>query len=131
MARSSRFCAHDTVLTILHFQGKRAYNFDLDIMVFTNHGCRGSYNIGTSEVTELDIGDEGYIDESEAFDVPGKMYRPWSDRHYPMPGCFTFKARRDIRQGEEMLDNYLTYAGTHDPWALANMAHSLRGMCVY
>ena len=92
-----------------------------------NHGCNGTYNIGTPlDVTELTIDtnsepDEFYSDEND-------VYNPFSDRHYPAWECSGFVALRDIEAGEELFDNYLVFGGAK-PEDWKQNAKELQSIC--
>lgn len=42
------------------------------------------------------------------------FYNPYNDRHYPMWSCQDERTNRKIEAGEELLYNYLGFAGTGD-----------------
>jgi hypothetical protein len=43
-----------------------------------------------------------------------RFYHPYNERHYPMWPCQDAKTNQYIEAGEELLYNYLGYAGTSD-----------------
>lgn len=94
---------------------------------FVNHGCNGTYNIGTPlNVTEVSLTtgtppNDLYDDENEVFD-------PFSERHYPAWGCSDFVALRDIEAGEELFDNYLVFGGSKTEDWLDNL-QELQSVC--
>ena len=49
------------------------------------------------------------------YDDTNEVYHPFYERHY---ASWSFVALRDIQAGEELLDNYLPYAGgqTEENW---------------
>lgn len=99
---------------------------DSSILTFANHGCRGSYNVG-----EATKGDEFSVDlnapdksingmsHSETF-----VFNPVNDRHLFFSGD---ESIRDIKAGEEILDNYLAFIGGTEYWELA--VTDLRKQC--
>jgi hypothetical protein len=42
------------------------------------------------------------------------FYHPFNERHYPMWSCQDERTNRHIEAGDELLYNYLGYAGTSD-----------------
>jgi hypothetical protein len=94
---------------------------DASIITFINHGCDGTYNTGSYRVnvTELTavlgIGAEanGYGTTKGEAEYDERMYNPFLDRFFPGYDCDDSTVTlRDIDAGEELLDNYLDYAGT-------------------
>lgn len=97
-------------VSFLLLQGLPAGGVDAGIMTFVNHGCNGTYNVGTGlevhEMTmELGRGPEG------VYDAENEVYHPFNERQYPHWDCQGFVALRDIGPGEELLDNYLVFGG--------------------
>jgi hypothetical protein len=93
-----------------------------------NHGCDGTYNTGLlHNVTErtavqgIGAAANGYVEQRS-------MYNPFLDRTtYPWPGCDDrLRALRDIREGEEILENYMYLAGT-EYWE--DNLQELKSMC--
>jgi hypothetical protein len=82
-------------------------------MTFVNHGCNGTYNVGTplsvNEMTaKLGVGPFGiYDDEND-------VYHPYNERQFPFWECEKFVTLRDIEAGEELFDNYLVFGGGAD-----------------
>jgi hypothetical protein len=103
------------ILTFAFFQGGKEVAVDSTIATFVNHGCRGTYNVGT---------DTGPIHESSADFVAfasvnrdeRPAYNPVLDRHLPLMLSGNDRALRDISAGEEILDNYLAFVGSEDDW---------------
>ena len=92
---------------------------DTSISTFINHGCRGTYNVGLlydyHEMNILDCG--GDDDDSSELcmtcdDQDIQMYHPYWERQYPMWGCQSMIANRDIEMGEEILYDYMCMSGT-------------------
>ena len=72
-------------------------------MTFSNHGCKGIYNIGAlTETREDNFNPE----EVEKF----YFYDPVRDRHIPSIMNANEHANRDIKAGEEILCNYVEYS---------------------
>lgn len=92
-------------------------NVDSGIMTFVNHGCKGSYNIGKE--TPFDEF-TARLDApcSEAADGRSHSgtttFNPVVDRHLTF---WIDKSIRDIKAGEEVLDNYLAFTcSNRDKW---------------
>jgi hypothetical protein len=82
-------------------------------MTFVNHGCNGTYNIGLPlNVTEHDAV-AGLGPEANGCGEEFSIYSPAVDRLFPDWRCGdTILVLRDIEPGDELLDNYLPFAGT-------------------
>lgn len=98
-------------------QGTQSATVDSDIMTFVNHGCNGTYNIGVhTDVNEFTISiddpPENLLGRSESV----HLFNPAVDRGYVYVNGGPNAALRDIRAGEEILDNYLLFIGTGDYW---------------
>uniref|UniRef100_A0A7S2VHQ4 PABS domain-containing protein n=1 Tax=Entomoneis paludosa TaxID=265537 RepID=A0A7S2VHQ4_9STRA len=96
------------------FFGYEAHRVDPGIATFANHGCNGTNNIGTaSKETELtadpERDPEDDIDEDEFFN-------PFAERNYFASSAWD-KLLRATKAGEEVLDNYMTFAVGED-WAV-------------
>jgi hypothetical protein len=48
------------------------------------------------------------------YDDKNLPYHPYIERHFPSWGCASFKALRDIEEGEEILDNYMVFGGSKE-----------------
>ena len=97
-------------------------------MTFVNHGCNGTYNVGTplavTEMTmELGRGPEGVYDDNN------EVHHPFDERHYPQWDCQSFVALRDIEAGEELLDNYLVFGGSEDVDFWDKTLQELKDLC--
>jgi spermidine synthase len=92
--------------------GEREVFVDSGALTFVNHGCNGTYNIGQ----ETDF-DESTVNLDALPDiVSGKnsaKYSPMIERHlFHSP----VHALRDIKAGEEILDNYLAFTSEEESW---------------
>ncbi len=78
-----------------------------------NHGCRGSYNVGfQSEYNEMNVMDcDPHKPCISCDEIDDKVYDPYTERQYPMWGCSTAQANRDIEMGEEILMDYMCMSG--------------------
>eukprot|EP00580_Thalassiosira_gravida_P014448 CAMPEP_0201684176 /NCGR_PEP_ID=MMETSP0494-20130426/52504_1 /ASSEMBLY_ACC=CAM_ASM_000839 /TAXON_ID=420259 /ORGANISM="Thalassiosira gravida, Strain GMp14c1" /LENGTH=633 /DNA_ID=CAMNT_0048167969 /DNA_START=17 /DNA_END=1918 /DNA_ORIENTATION=- len=93
--------------------GKEHYTVDSSIATFSNHGCNGTYNFGekTDEITEMNIDLDNI---PEFFCAKANVYSPVFERHLRQKSAMGGYARRDIRQGEEILCNYLAFDADQD-----------------
>merc|ERR1712194_63898 len=96
--------------------GKTHYTVESSIMLFCNHGCNGTYSFGSEEGQELGL-TETNVDLNripEALqDEEASVYSPLFERHLRQKLTFGVDTTlRDIRQGEEILCDYLEYVGT-------------------
>lgn len=91
--------------------GKDSFVVDSTIRSFTNHACDGNNNIGVElGVSQSSSNSHEVVQEViDRYEEPGMIYNPAADRQVK------FHARtialRDIKEGEEQLDNYLTSSG--------------------
>lgn len=87
-------------------------------MTFTNHGCKGTYNTGedTGDLTEF-TADLKEMPYALHMDREGKfVYNPVADRHLRMTISGKEKTIREVKKGEEVLDNYLAFVGHASDW---------------
>jgi hypothetical protein len=110
------------------FYGDPSAGVEPGLLSFVNHGCNGTYNVGTPlpyhELTvERGLGPYVY------FDGENDVYNPFEERHFPLFGCETFVALRDILPGEEILDNYLTFGGGGDSHDWEDNLEDLKHIC--
>jgi hypothetical protein len=99
---------------------------DSGIMTFVNHGCNKTYNVGEeSSVDELTANDDVFPDDlSGNSHAQTSTYNPVVDRHLRNEAD---QSIRDIKAGEEILDNYLAFIGAEDYWA--GDVQGLRDLC--
>jgi hypothetical protein len=95
-------------------------------MTFVNHGCNKTYNTGgESSIDELtsdvDVFPDNLNGRSHA---QTSTYNPVVDRHLRHAADYSL---RDIKAGEEILDNYLAFIGNEKDWA-SDVQH-LRDLC--
>ena len=91
------------------------------MLTFINHGCNGTYNNGFEfhNLTEFTVSVEAIPEEFGGQGVGGrggKVFNPVFDRNRRFVltgGDYTL---RDIKSGEEILDNYLDFIGAADDW---------------
>ena len=99
---------------------------DSALLTFANHGCKSAYNIG--EVTDFDeftANTDVMLDELSGKSHQGtSTFNPVVDRHLTHTG---FMNIRDIKAGEEILDNYLNFISSEEDWA--HDIISLRNQC--
>jgi len=105
--------------------GKLHYYIDSMIVLFCNHGCNGTYNVGMP-------GDEYYtemnVDSHHAGEVikPAPIFSPINERHMHQH-YYADSILRDIKKGEEILCNYLDFIGASDSFEEDVM--DLRAVC--
>jgi spermidine synthase/S-adenosylmethionine/arginine decarboxylase-like enzyme len=106
--------------------GKAEVFVDASILTFVNHGCNGTYNTGrVTKVNELTADLETPIDELNGRIHSDSLFDPVIDRH--LFSSITDASIRDIKAGEEILDNYLNFIGSDGDWA--NDVSDLRKQC--
>ena len=99
---------------------------DSGVMTFVNHGCNKTYNIGQeSLVDEVTANVDVFPDDlSGNSHVRTSTYNPVVDRHLRNEAD---QSIRDIKAGEEILDNYLAFIGAEEYWA--GGVQDLRNLC--
>ena len=114
------------------FLGRTHVKVESSILMFCNHGCNGTYNYGV--VTGFT---EANVDLKQPPELPthfrkalfhnASAFSPVVERNirqYLSSGDVT---NRVIKQGEELLCNYLEYIGSPQDWE--EEIRSLRGQC--
>jgi hypothetical protein len=98
-------------------------------MTFTNHACNGQNNIGfDSEGFNQFTVDPLHMPEFfKDMGLRRSAYNPVMERNIRGIMCSDQKALRDIKAGEEILDNYLEFVGSEDDWE--GDIRSLRNQC--
>lgn len=85
---------------------------DSSILTFSNHGCRGEYNIGQeTDFDEFTVSSKVMPDE-----IRGKKsaeFSPMIDRHLFHHPVQTLE---DISAGDELLDNYIFFTSVEVDW---------------
>jgi len=102
--------------------GKLAYFVESDILAFLNHGCDGTYNVDdevSSDITEQNA-DDSLSEERDVHD-------PYLDRHYFHSATSVSFALRDIKAGEELFCNYLSYTQSKE-WLMTDL-QELKRVC--
>lgn len=100
--------------------GKTHFSVDSGVLLFMNHGCDGSSNYGVNELEDEDH--DGFTEQtidltnlSEVNDLHDNtsydVYSPVSDRHWRHKLNSGDYALRDIKKGEEILTDYLSFSG--------------------
>lgn len=79
---------------------------DSSIITFVNHGCNGTYNVGVkTDYNEFSSNLDAPTDDLDGRSHTGtSVFNPVVDRHLFFGGD---ESLRDIKAGEEILDNYL------------------------
>ena len=84
-------------------------------MTFSNHGCNGSYNYGDEFLTltegTMDLSSEEIPPDHDCTAIP---YSPIQERHLRQMLSSGDVALREIKAGEEILVNYVTYANPEE-----------------
>jgi SET domain-containing protein len=102
---------------------------DSGLQTFANHGCKGTNNVG--EVTDFDestANTDVMPDELSGKSHQGtSTFNPVVDRHLTH---FSDRTIRDIKAGEEILDNYLAFISSEEYWAedIINMRNQCSGV---
>eukprot|EP00934_Nitzschia_sp_Nitz4_P004298 Nitzschia sp. Nitz4//scaffold42_size132992//58165//61027//NITZ4_003394-RA/size132992-augustus-gene-0.112-mRNA-1//-1//CDS//3329551703//4288//frame0 len=127
--------AHDAVANFAYwyggsfgYRGQNIVFVASTEQIFRNHGCNGTNNVGHNlEITEA-TADPAVIPEEILSRYSGRAvaYHPARERqvHFYSGGY----PRRDIKQGEELVDNYLGMVGV-DPEDWASDVKSLQAQC--
>lgn len=132
-ALSAALSKHDlsqcifVLLLVAIKQGAPEVVVDSCIITFVNHGCRGTYNVGTeTDVDEFTADPNVPIEalNGRLHHTGGCIFDPVIDRHLFRMGDVSNK---DIKAGDEILENYLAFIGSEDYWAEAT--GDLRKQC--
>jgi hypothetical protein len=99
-------------------------------LLFVNHGCNGSWNVNSDaawDLTEVDADPDNMVDRTFAKGKGGEIFNPVIARHIPhLIGGYDV-ATRDIKAGEEILDNFLTTVSSAETWA--EVVKDLQKLC--
>ncbi len=104
-----------------------------NVLTFSNHGCKGSYNIidrltKHSKHSHYNPNLTEQNAEITDFPKPIPIYNPYSDRHIHHEEVSSLEAMVDIKAGEEIFSNYLFYT-TSSAEAFYNEAQVLKRIC--
>lgn len=112
--------------------GRKHFTIDSGIPTFCNHGCNGSYNYGEIEdggagvrFTELNI--DLKKAPGELLNKASKAFSPVFERHLRQITATGDYTLREIKKGEEIFCNYLSFVGDPDEWEAE--IESLREQC--
>eukprot|EP01083_Nonionella_stella_P290826 989557_1 len=109
------------------YQGNLHFTVDAGITTFCNHGCGGKFNYGDdeSEITEMTAD----LDEApeKLLNKASNVYSPVFERHLRQITSVGDYTIRNIKAGEEILCNYLSFVGDPDLWE--EDVTSLRRQC--
>ena len=112
-----------TLFWDLFSKGGREYFVESSILTFSNHGCDGTYNImDWDEDNRWVNGNEGAIvtemnatvDDYE--DFRDNVYDIYTDRHNAHSALTYSVASRDIKSGEEITSNYVSFTSDFEAW---------------
>ena len=76
-------------------------------MMFCNHGCNGTYNLGD----DFDNSTESSVDPYHPPDFRTSPFNPSIERNLHHKLSSGDMTNRDIKKGEEILCNYLEFVG--------------------
>jgi len=110
--------------------GKRHVTVDSGIMNFCNHGCNSTYSYGDENQQELGFNEMNVnLDHApEALlNKALQVYSPVFERHLRQVLSLGDYTLRNIRKGEEILCDYLSFVGDPEEWE--EDVTSLRGQC--
>ena len=100
-------------------------SIDNGILQFLNHGCNGTSSIQNYTTTEL-TADPTTMPDELAVTYESSIYNPFVSRSFlNLQNCGD-PTNRDVKAGEELLDNYLAYY-TLDSWTRG--INDLRAQC--
>ncbi len=114
------------------------YDVDATKLTFVNHGCNGSNNVGSisrNHETNLQLPNLDDEDQSSLWTkIPREYLASLRDNelYFPIrnPGdVVSTESNKFIAAGKELLDNYLTFAGTVDSVEFWKNVNSLRQEC--
>merc|ERR1711862_474542 len=119
---------------VYFFDGEAKFS-DGSIMAFVNHGCNSTDNLGGFIEYFIPAAydafkEDGFIKGSEVslLDSKGEYYtNPLNLRHIEMYNSALDFARKDIKAGEEILQNYLTYES--EPGDLLEVVELFQRIC--
>jgi len=99
------------------------YYVDSSILTFINHGCNGTNNFGERHFNTLDskYGNEAHIDPATVNIPPSSVSRkpifdPVVDRNLLLFVSGNYEAKRDIRSGNELYQNYIFFITDPSVW---------------
>lgn len=108
--------------------GAKHFTVDAGITTFCNHGCNGTYSYGDEEganFTEMNVALERAPEA--LLNRASEVYSPVIERHLRQLLAVGDYTLRDIRRGEEILCDYLSFVGDPDDWE--EDVTSLLGQC--
>ena len=125
---------------IPHLVGKKGmiqYDVDATKLTFVNHGCNGSNNVGSVSLyheMNLELPTNNLEDENALWiKIPKEYLAETLDDEIYLPirnpgSIISTESNQFITAGQEILDNYLTFAGT-DGVQFWNNIQSLQQEC--
>ena len=92
------------------FFGDISFTVDQSIMTFINHGCNGTYVMGT-KLTTTELNADSEIMTPELYDSPLEtaVLNSFVDRNHFVHIMSYDKILIDVKAGDELTDNYLAY----------------------
>jgi hypothetical protein len=99
---------------------------DSGILTFINHGCNGTFNMGQqSDYHESNIEGDFIPDVYRYYAGAGLPYTPMADRNVYQGESIAITSE-DVKAGEELRDNYMTYGGEQ---GFSKFKEELRKQC--
>mmetsp|Transcript_12306 Transcript_12306/g.18875 ORF Transcript_12306/g.18875 Transcript_12306/m.18875 type:complete len:550 (+) Transcript_12306:162-1811(+) len=105
--------------------GRAHSTVDSGAMMFCNHGCNGTYNFG--RVTGFTEANVDLKEPPESIFRKPRAFDPVTERNMRQDLSSMSSTNRAMKQGEELLCDYLSYVGSAQYWE-EDIA-SLRGQC--
>lgn len=109
--------------------GRAHSTVDPGVMMFCNHGCNGTFNLGDryfANYNEANI-DSNQPPPPKSIFLLGSAFSPAAERNLRQMLTTADKTNRDINEGEEILCNYLEYIGSASHWE--EDIRGLQGQC--
>jgi hypothetical protein len=99
-------------------QGEVHFVVESCILLFMNHGCNGTYNFhdegDQKPFTEMDIESHLTKDSSLVFVDEAPPFSPVYERHLRQLSVLGDVTIKDIKEGKELLTDYLAFGGEAD-----------------
>ena len=100
---------------------------DSSILTFANHGCNGTYNIGT----ETQVNESTAHPNKPIETLNGKIHAGSTSIFDPVIDRHLFRSvetsNKYIMAGDELLDNYMAFIGSEKSWE--SDLNDLRELC--
>jgi hypothetical protein len=100
---------------------------DSSIMMFCNHGCNGTHNLGSVDVNYTEFNVDPKHPPESIISSREKAFAPARERNLREVLTHGDTTNRDIKKGEEVLCNYLEFVGDSSAWE--EDVRGLQGQC--